>query len=367
MDMISLIRQYSKEQIERIVSESHSIAEALRKMGYIYTDGTCHSLFKTVCEEMGVDYSHFSKYSGNKLKRNAEDIFIENSTAAQSTLRQHYIDGNYSEYKCALCGINEWNGKPLTLRLDHINGINKDDRIENLRWVCPNCDSQLPTYCSGHKGLSAKIYYCEMCGRKITKGRVYCSICRNNLKLGEQKVANKFVKLFDKENDKEYYNRCPNCNKRICDGAKMCEKCSRLNTRKVEWPTREELKILIRTRPFVKIGEQFGVSDNAVRKWCIIYNLPYKSSEIRNYTDEEWNMEIPYEEVLKRLELQNKPSKKILAKKVKQVDIKTNEIIAVYDSTRQAAVAIGVKSSSHIIEVCNGKLKSYKGFFWEYV
>ena len=54
--------------------------------------------------------------------------------------------------------------------------------------------------------------------------------------------------------------------------------------------TREELKILIRTIPFTKIGEKFGISDNAIRKWCDSYNLPRKSTEIKKYTDEEWEL-----------------------------------------------------------------------------
>ena len=52
--------------------------------------------------------------------------------------------------------------------------------------------------------------------------------------------------------------------------------------------SREDLKHLIRTTPFLTIGKQFGVSDNAIRKWCDKYKLPRKVSEIKKYTDEEW-------------------------------------------------------------------------------
>ena len=50
------------------------------------------------------------------------------------------------EYKCSICFISEWNGKPIVLEIDHINGINSDNRVENLRYVCPNCHSQTSTY-----------------------------------------------------------------------------------------------------------------------------------------------------------------------------------------------------------------------------
>ncbi|MBP3801351.1 MAG: HNH endonuclease [Clostridia bacterium] len=73
-------------------------------------------------------------------------MFIENFTADQKTLRDWYLKGKYTEYKCDICGLEPfWNGKELTLILDHINGHNHDDRLENLRWVCPNCNQQLPT------------------------------------------------------------------------------------------------------------------------------------------------------------------------------------------------------------------------------
>jgi hypothetical protein len=52
------------------------------------------------------------------------------------------------DYCCAICGINEWCGQRLVLHLDHINGINNDNRLENLRLLCPNCHSQTPTYCN---------------------------------------------------------------------------------------------------------------------------------------------------------------------------------------------------------------------------
>ena len=53
--------------------------------------------------------------------------------------------------------------------------------------------------------------------------------------------------------------------------------------------TRDELKDLIRSTPFTQIGIKFGVSDNAIRKWCDKFNLPRKVSEIKQYSDEEWS------------------------------------------------------------------------------
>ena len=99
---------------------------------------------------------------------------VKNSTASQTTLRRWYEKGNYTEYKCSICGQEPfWNGKELTLTLDHINGDNRDDRLENLRWVCPNCDRQLDTFCSKNTNYDIRknkkiITYCKNCGIEIS-------------------------------------------------------------------------------------------------------------------------------------------------------------------------------------------------------
>ena len=81
---------------------------------------------------------------------------------------------------------------------------------------------------------------------------------------------------------------CVDCGIKIVSGATRCRTCHDKHQRVVERPSREELKQLIRTTPFTTIGRQYGVSDNAVRKWCKMYNLPSKSSEIKKIGDSEW-------------------------------------------------------------------------------
>lgn len=94
-----------------------------------------------------IDFSHFTGLAKGRQKRNEENVFVENSTANQTVLRRFYEKGNYSPYICSICGQRPvWQEQPLVLILDHINGRNHDDRLENLRWVCPNCNSQLPTF-----------------------------------------------------------------------------------------------------------------------------------------------------------------------------------------------------------------------------
>ena len=97
-----------------------------------------------------------------------------------------------------------------------------------------------------------------------------------------------FIYPIRKKENKKYY--CKNCNKQISNSrVSFCKECIDKLQRIVERPTREELKKLIRSNSFVKIGKQYGVSDNAIRKWCKKENLPFKVSDIQSYSDEQWN------------------------------------------------------------------------------
>lgn len=90
-----------------------------------------------------------------------------------------------------------------------------------------------------------------------------------------------------KRSNQKQERRCLNCGK-IVGRAEYCPECASLKRRLVDRPDREELKELIRTKPFTKIGEMYGVSDNAIRKWCIRYDLPTKKKDINAYSNEEW-------------------------------------------------------------------------------
>ena len=137
--MANIMDKYSDDEFIKIVQQSSSYKECLFNLGYHSNSGASTNRLKQKIQQLNIDVSHFT--SKIPMVRSEENIFIENSTASQKTLRDWYKKGNYAPYVCSICGQEPiWQGKQLTLILDHKNGINNDDRLENLRWVCPNCN-----------------------------------------------------------------------------------------------------------------------------------------------------------------------------------------------------------------------------------
>lgn len=147
----NIINKYSEEELRCLVADSYSMRELQRKMGYSSLSANRETIRRRL-KKYGISTDHFKPVARDSVKRNDENVFCKDSTASQHTLRRWYINGKYTEYVCSICGLPPfWNGKELSLTLDHINGCNHDNRLENLRWVCPNCDRQSSTF--GYKSI----------------------------------------------------------------------------------------------------------------------------------------------------------------------------------------------------------------------
>ena len=143
---------YKSSDVEFIdaVKTSNSIREALIKLNLKAAGGNYQCFHKRV-KELNISIDHFTDpkvwNKGKKFgpKRSLEHYL--NGVPIQShKLKLRLISEGIKEHKCEECGINEWRGQPTPIELDHINGDHHDNRLENLRLLCPNCHAQTETY-----------------------------------------------------------------------------------------------------------------------------------------------------------------------------------------------------------------------------
>jgi len=149
--------------------KSYNSCEAVRKK---------NSLSITKAHKKGKIYSFTNedrKKHNDKRKGIAlENIFVEKSIHTNHCVRKALIEWLHWEEKCNECGINEWRGKKLTVELEHKNGNNRDNRLENLIFLCPNCHSQTETYRS--KNVYNK-------GKTKVKEEVLLEALKNNISI----------------------------------------------------------------------------------------------------------------------------------------------------------------------------------------
>lgn len=217
--------KYDKDYFTEIVNTSLNLSDVCRKLGIVTTKGNRDTVKKYI-EKYNIDVSHFTygkSNTNNFLKKELKDVLIEDSSFSTYHLKNRLYKEELKKPICELCGQDEkWNGMKISMILDHINGINNDHRLENLRIICPNCDSGLPTF-SG-KNVNNKYKY------------------------------------------KKEVNYCK-CGEIITTNAEMCTKCSSILQRKVERPPYKQLINEISELGYKGTGRKYGVSDTSIRKW----------------------------------------------------------------------------------------------------
>jgi hypothetical protein len=233
--------RYTEQQVRDSVAAARSLTEALRTLGLRAAGGNYGTLRKLI-DRYSISVEHFDpiwtrRHPRSRTAMPLEDVLVEHSNYDRGRLKRRLYEKGLKARRCELCGQGEdWQGQAMSLILDHVNGVATDNRIENLRIVCPNCAATLETHCGRKTRLTREPRTCLHCAAQFIPKyptHRYCSQTCGVHSKGSREI--------------------------------------RPDRRKVPRPSYEQLLSDLQSMSFVAVGRKYGVSDNAVRKWLRWY------------------------------------------------------------------------------------------------
>lgn len=141
--------KYTEDQLRDAVADSISYRQTLQKLG-VAAHGGNYAVIRKAVSEFAIDISHFKGQAWNKgiksAPRSLEDYLSKKVSIGSHRLRLRLISEGIMKPECSRCGIEEWFDQPAPLELDHIDGNNSNNSLDNLRILCANCHALTPTY-----------------------------------------------------------------------------------------------------------------------------------------------------------------------------------------------------------------------------
>ena len=175
--------RYTEQDVRDAVAGARSLSEALRTLG-LRAAGSNFRTLKRLIERYDISTAHMDpnwvlRGERPRVTIPLEQIMVEGSSYSRGKLKRRLYEAGLKERRCELCGQGEvWNGDQMSLILDHINGVATDNRLENLRIVCPNCNATLDTHCGRQNRLDVAPRACLHCGGEFVprySAHRYCS------------------------------------------------------------------------------------------------------------------------------------------------------------------------------------------------
>jgi hypothetical protein len=233
----TFVPRYTEHELRALAPHVTSLTEILRHFG-LRPAGGSYDVLRRWIARWSIPTDHFTGTPPPPLRGPIplEHVLVRGSPYQRAQLKKRLYDTGLKQRVCELCGQGEaWRGRQMSLILDHINGIADDNRLENLRIVCPNCAATLDTHCGRANRVEPEDRSCLHCG-------------------------NDFRIAFAKQ---RYCSRA-------C-GMRAPKRGERRGARRVERPPYEQLLAEVAATSWSAVGRRYGVSDNAVRKWVRAY------------------------------------------------------------------------------------------------
>lgn len=272
------------ENLAEIVKNSESYADVLRALS-LPTNTSLYGRIQKEIAKQKLCCKHFTGQGwmrGKVIgpKRNINDYLENKRFITSHKLKARIIQDRIKPHKCEDCGREDWKNEKIPLELHHLDGNKHNNNLINLQLLCPNCHAMTSNYRGKNMSKSNKIIKQPKVPEEVVveaiKSSMNVSEVLRKLNLSIFGQNHNRIKEIKNKYQLEFTPK-PTA---VIAKDQSWRKHDKPNGRKIKnRPTKENLEQLIKERSFVEIGKSYGVSDNAIRKWCTRYGINTKTGK----------------------------------------------------------------------------------------